>query len=91
MRKLLKRTVKMAVNLDLVELAVQAVDGSKVWANASGGKTLDAAGLRRLLERVDKAIEDLEAQNEESGEARGAARAKRKRRLHVGEAAHLDP
>ena len=73
MRKLLKRTVKTAVNLDLVELAVQAVDGSKVWANASGDRTLDRAGLKRLLERVDQAIEDLEAQNEE-GEGAGAAR-----------------
>ena len=36
MRRLLKRTVKTAVSLDLVELALQAVDGTKVWANASG-------------------------------------------------------
>ncbi len=68
MRRLLKRTVKTAVSLELVELALQAVDGTKVWANASGDRTLDAEGLRRLLERVEKAIEDMEAQNEGGGE-----------------------
>ena len=48
MRRLLKRTVKTAVSLELVELALQAVDGTKVWANASGDRTLDAEGLRRI-------------------------------------------
>lgn len=72
MRKLLKRTVRTAVHSDLVDLALQAVDGSKVVANAARDQTLDAEQLAALLERVDAAIQDLEAQNE-AGEAEPAA------------------
>ncbi len=68
MRKLLKRTVQTAVTMDLVELAVQAVDGTKVGANVSKARTYDADGLRRLRERLNQAIADLEAQNEAGDE-----------------------
>ena len=64
MRKLLKRTVQTAVKMDLVDMAVQAVDGTKVGANAAKGRTYDAAGLRRLLNRLEGAIDELEGQNE---------------------------
>ena len=52
-----------------MDLAVQAVDGTKVGANASLYRTYDAEGLRRLLERLEKAIGDLEAQNEAGEDA----------------------
>lgn len=68
MRNLLKRTVHTAVKMDLVELALQAVDGTKVGANVAKSRTYDADGLRRLLERLDDAIADLEAQNEAGDE-----------------------
>ncbi len=64
MRKLFKRTVRTAVEMDLVDLAVQAVDGTKLVANAAPYRSYDAEGLRQLLVRVEKAIGDLEAQNE---------------------------
>ena len=64
MRKLFERTVRTAVTMKLVELAVQAVDGTKVGANAAKDRTLTAEELNRLLNRVEKAIADLEAQNE---------------------------
>ena len=54
MRKLFERTVRTAV---------QAVD-TKVGANASVYRTHDAEELRQLLNRVEAAIRDLEAQNE---------------------------
>lgn len=63
MRSLLKRTVRIAVDVGLVDLALQAVDGTKVAANAAGDQTHDAAGLQRLLERTEAAILKLEAQN----------------------------
>lgn len=69
MRKLLKRTVETAVRMDLVELSLQAVDGTKVEANATGDRTLDAEGLQRLLRRVEMALSDLEAQNEAGEDA----------------------
>ena len=64
MRSLFKRTVRTALALDLVDLAVQAVDGTKVPANASSNRSYDAEGLARLLQRLDRAIEELEDQNE---------------------------
>jgi len=69
MRRLLKRTVRTAVKLGLVDLAVQAVDGTKVAGNAAKDRTYDAAELRALLERTDGAIRDLEAQNTTGGDS----------------------
>ena len=69
MRKLFERTVRTAVTMKLVDLAVQAVDGTKVGANAAGDRTYDAEELSRLLDRVEKAIADLEAQNEAGEDA----------------------
>ena len=40
MRKLLKRTVRTAVKMELVELAVQAVDGTKVRSERGKGPDL---------------------------------------------------
>ena len=70
MRKLFRRTVRTALAMDLVDLPVQVVDGTKVVANASSNRSYDAEGLARLLERLDKAIVELEDQNE--GETDGA-------------------
>ena len=64
MRGLLKRTVKIAMDVGLVDLALQAVDGTKVAANAAGDQTHDAAGLQKLLERTEATIIKLESQNE---------------------------
>ncbi len=69
MRRLFQRTVRTAVAMQLVDLAVQAVDGTKVAANATRDRTYDAARGRRLLDRLEQAIleqaiEDPEAQNE---------------------------
>ena len=64
MRKLLKRTVQTTVTMNLVDLAVQAVDGTKVGANTAKGRSYDADGLRRLMGRLERAIADMEAQNE---------------------------
>ena len=50
--------------MELVDLAVQAVDGTKVVANASVNRSYDAEGLRGLLDRLERTIADLEAQNE---------------------------
>ena len=69
MRRLFERTVRTAVAMELVDMAVQAVDGTKVAANASVNRSYDVEGLRGLLERLEKAIADLEAQNEAGEEA----------------------
>ena len=64
MRRLLKYTVATAVELKMIDLAVQAVDGTKIPANAARDRNYDAAELQRLLMRTEKAIADMEAQNE---------------------------
>ena len=69
MRKLFERTVRTAVTMKLVGLAVQAVDGTKVVANASVNRSYDAEGLRGLSGRLGRAIADLEAQNEAGEDA----------------------
>ena len=58
MRKLFERTVRTAVTMKLLDLAVQAVEGTKVYM------THDAEELRQQLSRVEAAIRDLEAQDE---------------------------
>jgi len=68
MQHLFKRTVRTAVAMGLVDLALQAVDGTKVVGNASKDRNYDEAGLKRLLERTEAAIKDLEAQNETGGD-----------------------
>lgn len=70
MRELLKLTVRTAVKAGLVDLAVQALDGTKVSGNATGERSYKAEGLERLMRRVEGAIADLEAQNRTDEEGR---------------------
>ena len=64
MRHLFKRTVHTAVKVGLVDMAVQAIDGTKIAGNASKHRTYDREGLQRLLERTEKTINELEKENE---------------------------
>lgn len=68
MRHLFKRTVWTAVSMGLVDLAMQAVDGTKIAANAAKDRTYDGAALKRLLAQTEAAIEDLETQNVRGGD-----------------------
>jgi hypothetical protein len=68
MKALFKRTVLTAMKIGLVDLAVQAIDGTKIAANASKDRTYDAKGLQQLLKRTDAAIADLEEQNEQGND-----------------------
>ena len=64
MRHLFQLTVKTAIKLELVDLAVQAIDGSKVGGNAASARTYDKEGLEKLLERMERVIAELEKENE---------------------------
>lgn len=66
---LFHRSVRLAVEADLVDWAIQAVDGTKLQANAAGDRMLDADALAQLGARIDAAIAELEAQ--EGGERAG--------------------
>lgn len=65
-RQLFKLTIKTAVKMDLVDLAVQAIDGTKMAGNAAKDRTYDKKGLEKLMERTEKAILELEKENQES-------------------------
>jgi transposase len=69
MRRLLKRTVHMAMNMGLLDMAVQAVDGTKLPASASKRRTYSGEGLKKLLERTEAAIKELEFENEAGNDA----------------------
>ena len=51
MRRLFKRTVRAAVAMQLVDLAVQAVDGTKVAANATREFAIQSLGPTKLDDR----------------------------------------
>ena len=69
MRHLFRRSVQTAVHAGLVDWALQAVDGTKIAANAAGDRMLTAEQLDLLLTKVDAAIADLEAQETASAES----------------------
>jgi transposase len=71
MGQLVHLTVRTAVQAGLVDLALVAVDGTKVAGNANAARTLDAAQLVTLLARTEQAIADLEAQTIGSEEGVG--------------------
>jgi transposase len=64
MRHLFKLTVRTAVSMNLIDMAVQAVDGTKIQANAARERTYDTKGLQQLLKRTEAIIQELEDQNE---------------------------
>jgi transposase len=68
MRHLFKNIVKTAVKMDLVDLTVQAIDGTRIAGNAAKDRSYDAKGLKQLLGKVDKVIEKLERENETDDE-----------------------
>jgi transposase len=59
---LFHRSVRLAVDADLVDWAIWAVDGTKLQAHAAGDRMLDAAALATLAARVDAAIAEVDAQ-----------------------------
>lgn len=72
MRALFRQTVRVAVNVGLVDFALHAIDGTKIAASGAQRRTLNRKQLADLLERVEKSIAALEAENveaERSGEA----------------------
>jgi transposase len=64
---LFRQSVKLAVEMDLVGLAVQALDGTKIAAASSGRGVFDRAHLEQRLERLDQALADYETQIEAAG------------------------
>lgn len=60
LRALFARTLKVACELKLVDLVLQAVDGTKIQAVCSGHGRWDEASLKKRLERLDEVIAEHE-------------------------------
>lgn len=66
LRRVFKKTVKVALELNLVGLVLQALDGTKIQALCSGRTGCDEEALSRLLERLNKVLTEREAALEEA-------------------------
>jgi len=103
LRALFKRTVKVALELDLIGLVVQALDGTRIQAHCSGRGRHDRAALGKALGRLDELLAEREAaleRGEGVAGARGTERyggfsAEQLRgalaRVEAGEARHVHP
>lgn len=67
-RALFTQSVKVAVELKLVGLVVQALDGTKIMAACSGRGGFDQAHLEKLLARLDQQLNACEADIARTGE-----------------------
>lgn len=101
-RQLFRQSVKVAVELELVGLVVQALDGTKITAAASGRGVFDRARLEKVLARLDEQLSEREAQIEQEGPSvgepttRSLVRLREKvhaalERVKAGEAKHAHP
>jgi transposase len=72
-RQLFRQSVKVALELNLVGLAVQALDGTKIAAAASGHGGFDRRHLQKLLARLDEQITEREGQIAQAGAEASAA------------------
>jgi transposase len=63
-RTLFKKTVIVAMKLELVEMVTQAIDGTKILAACTQWGSYDREHNALLLERLEKVIDDLEKQIE---------------------------
>jgi len=64
---LFTRSVRTAVKLDLVDLAVQAVDGTKLRGSVGRANLRTAAGLELLLAGIDEVLVQVDSQHAGDG------------------------
>lgn len=71
-KALFQRSVRVAVDVGLVGMAVQAVDGTKIQAACSGRGGYDRAQLEKLLQEVDRQVAEREGQIGSAGDEAAA-------------------
>lgn len=64
-RKIFRSTVQTGLAIGLFDPNVQALDGSKIAGNAARERTYNAEQLERLLERVNRLLDEMERQTRE--------------------------
>lgn len=73
LRALFRQSVKVAFRLDLLGLAAQALDGTKIMAACSGRGGFDQQHLEKLLAQLDTELTEREAEIARAGAAAAAA------------------
>lgn len=73
LRALFRQSVKVAFQLDLLGLAVQALDGTKIMAACRGRGGFDQKDLEELLAQLDTELTEREAEIARAGAAAAAA------------------
>lgn len=71
-RAVYKRSLKFAIDQDLVEVVLHAVDGTKILAQGSTDAIRSKKKLTEMLEELDAVVEEVMKQIEESGDEEGA-------------------
>ena len=57
-KNIFKRTIHIAIDNEMVGFALQAIDGTKIYANASRNKAIHKKDLEKLLARLETPIID---------------------------------
>jgi transposase len=73
LRKLFQSAAQLALKAGLVGLVLQAVDGTKIQAVASGRSGWSQEQMSKLLRALEKELEETESQIESEGEPPAAA------------------
>jgi hypothetical protein len=64
LRKVFKRLLEIAAELNFIGMVLQAVDGTKIVSQASGEQGLHRASLEKTMKRLDEAIHEIMKQTE---------------------------
>jgi transposase len=63
-KKVFKRSVQLAAEMDLVGMVLNAIDGTKIQADVCNKKSLHRNELKTLLNKIDESIEEQMSQIE---------------------------
>ena len=69
MKAVFRRTIQVAMRAGLVSMVLHAVDGTKITARASTDKMWGRKNLEKTLGRLDKSLEELEREIDDSEKA----------------------
>lgn len=73
-KKLFKQLLQVAVSMELVSLVLHAVDGTKIFSQASEQEGLHSEALQRKLKRLDEAIKEIMEETERAAKHGGDCR-----------------
>lgn len=64
-KNVFKKTVHIAIDNDLVGFALQAIDGTKIYANASKNRAIHKNDLQKLLLKLDESLDEIVSEIDE--------------------------